>query len=170
MMPDAEANRLRRIDAVLKQAEVKYALGRYAEHIQALDGIRRIVDETGDPPRSAAWHYWTGFLHSTSGGRPEVAIEHCREAAKIASAAGLDELNAFAESCLAQVYIVAGKLHDAVEAGERALSSFEAQGNLWWAARTLWHLSAAANCLGEWDAGLGYGAGSSTASPSMTSA
>jgi len=156
MMPDAEANRLRRIDAVLKQAEVKYALGRYAEHIQALDGIRRIVDETGDPPRSAAWHYWTGFLHSTSGGRPEVAIEHCREAAKIASAAGLDELNAFAESCLAQVYIVAGKLHDAVEAGERALSSFEAQGNLWWAARTLWHLSAAANCLGEWDAGLGY--------------
>src|SRR2546425_1620973 len=35
-MPDTEANRLRRIDAVVKQAEVKFALGRQAEHIQAL--------------------------------------------------------------------------------------------------------------------------------------
>ena len=95
-------------------------------------------------------------MHSTSGGRPEVAIEHCREAAKIASAAGLDEIDAFAESCLAQVYIVAGRLRDAVEAGERAVSSFEARDNLWWAARTLWHLNSAASCLGEWEASLSY--------------
>jgi class 3 adenylate cyclase/tetratricopeptide (TPR) repeat protein len=155
-MPDTEPNRLRRIDAVLKQAEVMYALGRYTEHIQALEEIRDIVEQTGDPSRRATWHYWTGFLHSTSGGRPEVAIEHCREAAKIASASGLDELNAFAESCLAQVYIVAGMLREAIEAGERALSSFEARGNLWWAARTLWHLNSAASCLGEWEASLDY--------------
>jgi class 3 adenylate cyclase/tetratricopeptide (TPR) repeat protein len=155
-MPDTKPNRLRRIDAVLKQAEVKYALGRYTEHIQALEGIRSIVDETGDPPRRAAWHYWTGFLHSTSGGRPNAAIEHCREATKIASAAGLDEIDAFAESCLAQVYVVAGRLHDAIRAGELALASFEARGDRWWAARTLWHLTGAANCLGEWDAGLNY--------------
>ncbi len=35
-MPDTEANRLRRIDAVIKQAEVKFALGRHAEHVEAL--------------------------------------------------------------------------------------------------------------------------------------
>ncbi len=35
-MPDTAPNRLRRIDAVLNQAEVKYALGRYSEHIRAL--------------------------------------------------------------------------------------------------------------------------------------
>jgi class 3 adenylate cyclase/tetratricopeptide (TPR) repeat protein len=155
-MPDVAPNRLRRIDAVLKQAEVKYALGHYTEHIEALDQILDITEQTGDPSRRAAWHYWAGFLHSTSGGRPDLAIEHCREAAKIASASGLDDINAFAESCLAQVYLVAGRLRDAVDAGERAVSSFEAYGNRWWAGRTLWHLSSAANFLGEWEASVTY--------------
>ena len=155
-MPDTTANRLRRIDAVLKQAEVKYALGQYSEHIQALAEIRSIVDESDDPRRRATWHYWTGFLHSVTGGQPQVAIEHCREAALIASASGLDEIDAFAGSCLAQVYLIAGRPRDAVEAGERALASFEARGDRWWAGRTLWHLSGAANYLGEWGASLDY--------------
>lgn len=155
-MPDTPPNRLRRIDAVIKQAEVKFALGQHTEHIQALEKIRSIVDETDDPHRRAAWHYWTGFLHSMTGGRPDVAIERCREAAAIASAAGLEELDAFAESCLAHVYFVAGRLRDAVASGERALASFESRGNLWWAGRTLWHMSPAANALGEWDASLRY--------------
>src|SRR5262249_20952803 len=93
-MPDAEPNRLRRIDAVIKQAEVKYALGQYTEQLSALQQIRSVIDETADPPRKAAWHYWTGFLHATSLGLPDVAIEHCRDAAKIASASGLEEINA----------------------------------------------------------------------------
>src|SRR5271167_2444585 len=156
MMPDTKSNRRRRIDAVLKQAEVKYPLGQYADHIQALERIRSIVDETRDPRTLATWHYWIGLLHSVAGGRPEVAIEHCRAAAKIASASGLDEIDALAGSSLAQVYVVAGKPRDAVEAGERALSSFEARGNRWWAARTLWFLSIAANALGEWDASVNY--------------
>jgi tetratricopeptide (TPR) repeat protein len=155
-LPDTAANRLRRIDAVLDQAEVKYALGRYTEHIRALEEIRGIVDDAADPPRRAAWHYWTGFLHATSGGRPDVAIEHCREAAKIASAFSLDEINAISESCLAQVYMIAGSLQEGLEAGERALAFFEARGNRWWAGRTLWHLTAIANYLGNWEASLDY--------------
>jgi tetratricopeptide (TPR) repeat protein len=155
-LPDTEPNRLRRIDAVLNQAEVKYALGRYTEHSRALEEIRGVVDETADPPRRAAWHYWTGFLHATSGGRPDVAIEHCREAAKIASAFSLEEINAISESCLAQVYMIAGRLQEGLEAGERALAFFEARGNRWWAGRTLWHLTAIANYLGDWKASLDY--------------
>jgi class 3 adenylate cyclase/tetratricopeptide (TPR) repeat protein len=155
-MPGTPANRVRRIDAVLKQAEVRYALGQYTEHIDALAAIRAIIDDSGDPRRRATWHYWTGFLHSVTGGRPEIAIEHCRAAAAIASAHGLDDIDAVVASCLAQVYIVAGRLHDAVAAGERALASFEARGNLWWASRTLWFLGIAALYLGEWDEALGY--------------
>jgi class 3 adenylate cyclase/tetratricopeptide (TPR) repeat protein len=155
-IPDTGANRLRRIDAVLRQAEVKYALGRYRDQLEALQEICGLVAEVGDAARRAAWQYWTGFLHSTSGGRPEVAIQHCREAANIASAAGLDEVSAFAQSCLAQVYMVAGRQPEAIEAGERALASFEASGNPWWAALTLWHLSSAANYLGQWEASLTY--------------
>src|SRR5205823_4388328 len=43
-----------------------------------------------------------------------------------------------------------------IDAGERALSIFESRGNFWWAGRTLWHLSLAANALGRWDASLDY--------------
>jgi tetratricopeptide (TPR) repeat protein len=155
-MPDTEANRRRRIDAVLKQTEVMFALGRHTEQIQALDKIRDITDKTDDPRRRATWRYWAGFLHILTGGRPDIAIDHCHAAVEIATASGVEEIGTFAESCLAQIYVVAGRLRDAVEVGERALASFEARGNLWWAGRTLWFLSIAANCLGEWNASLDY--------------
>jgi len=155
-LPDSEANRLRRIDAVLKQAEVKFALGQHAEHIQALEQIHDLVEQTGDPRRRATWHYWIGFLHSLTGGRPDTAIDDCNEAARLAADAGLDEIKAFAESCLAQVYLFTGRLREAIETGERALASFEALGNLWWACRTIWHLNPAAMALGEWDASFSY--------------
>ena len=68
----------------------------------------------------------------------------------------MDEIKAFAESCLAQIYLFTGRLREAIETGERALASFEALGNLWWACRTIWHLHPAAMALGEWDASLDY--------------
>jgi class 3 adenylate cyclase/tetratricopeptide (TPR) repeat protein len=155
-LPDNQVNRLRRIDAVIKQAEVKFALGRHAEHIQSLDQIRALVDQSGDPRRQATWHYWRGFLHSLTGGRPDIAIDDCNEAARLAAAAGLDEIKAFAESCLAQIYLFTGRLREAIETGERALASFEALGNLWWACRTIWHLNPAAMALGEWETSFRY--------------
>lgn len=74
----------------------------------------------------------------------------------MAEGAGLDELRAFAESCLAQVYLFVGDLRAALVAGESALMTFEAHGNVWWACRTLWHLITIANALGEWRQGLEY--------------
>jgi tetratricopeptide (TPR) repeat protein len=91
-----------------------------------------------------------------TGGRPADAIDHCREAAAIAAAAGFDELDGDIQSCLAQAYIVAGELRGAITAGERALSIFEARANLWDASRALWHLSSAANYLGDWEVSLAY--------------
>ena len=155
-MPDSPATRLWRLDAVLKQGEVRFAFGQHAEHLQSLEGIRTLVEETADPSRRAAWCYWSGFLHSLTGSRPEVSIAYCREAVAIADARGLDEIRAFAESCLAHVYEVAGRLGEAVAAGERALEIFEARGNIWWACRTLWILNTAALYLGEWAKSLAY--------------
>jgi class 3 adenylate cyclase/tetratricopeptide (TPR) repeat protein len=149
-MPEAKPNRLRRLDAVIKQAELKLALGRHAEHIGALDDIRAMVEETDDPARLVAWHYWRGFLHSLTGGRPAVAIEHCLRAAAIASAAGFSELDGFVASCLAQAYIVAGELRAALDAAQRAVTIFETRDDFWPACRALWHLSSAANYLGNW--------------------
>src|SRR4029077_16160342 len=57
LLPDTAANRVRRIDAVIKQAEVNFALGRHADQIQALDGIRPLVDNSDDARRRATWHY-----------------------------------------------------------------------------------------------------------------
>lgn len=155
-MPDTEANRLRRVDAVLKQADVRYGLGQYTEYLNILSSIRKLVADLDDPERSAAWHYWTGLLYSVTGSRPELAIEHCREATEIATANGLEEIDAVTSSCLAQVYIVAGRLGDAIESGERALAFFEARADRWWAARTLWFLAVAANYLGDWPASVDY--------------
>jgi len=155
-MPDSGPNRQRRIDAVLKLSEIKFALGRHAEHVQALEGIREIVEASADPPRRAAWYCWTGFLHSLTGSRPEIPISLCQKAVEIAEEAGLEELRAFAECCLTHVYVVPGELRAAIEAGERALAIFEARHNTWWACRTLFGLSMAANALGEWEKSLGY--------------
>jgi class 3 adenylate cyclase/tetratricopeptide (TPR) repeat protein len=155
-LADTKPNRLRRIEAVLKQAEVQYLLGQYADNIKTLETIRDVVEQIGDPRHCATWHCWTGLLHGVTGGHLEVAIEHCHQAARIAGAHGLQEIGAFAASCLAQLYSVAGRLRDAIESGERALAYFEGRGDHWWAARTLWFLTVAANYLGEWGACIDY--------------
>src|SRR5437870_4056619 len=61
-MPDTLANRLRKIDAGVKQSEIKFALGQHAEHVQALESIRTLTEDA-DPPRRLAWLCWVGFLH-----------------------------------------------------------------------------------------------------------
>src|SRR5438132_10261531 len=68
-MPDSEPNRLRRIDAVVKQSEIKFALGQHAEHVQALESIRTLTEDA-DPPRRLAWLCWVGFLHRLTGPAP----------------------------------------------------------------------------------------------------
>jgi len=153
-MPDAAANRLLRIDAVIGQAEVMFALGQQAEHVGALEAIRQLVAECGDDERRASWSYWTGFLHSFTGSRPEVSIAYCRDAAQIASKAGMEELQAYSNCCLAHVSVLAGDLGEAMAAGERALPVFESLDNIYWACRTLWGMSMAANAIGDWTRGL----------------
>lgn len=155
-MPDDAANRLRRIDAVVKQAEVKFALGRHAEHVQTLESIRGLIEQVDDPLRHATWLYWTGFLHSLTGSRPEVAIGYCRAAAVIAEEHGFEEVQGYVQCCLAQAHVIGGDLAEAVDAGERALAIFGARGNVWWSCRALWHLASAANAKGEWSRGLDY--------------
>jgi DNA-binding NtrC family response regulator/tetratricopeptide (TPR) repeat protein len=155
-LADTRPNRLRRIDVVLKQAEVKFALGRHAEHVQALEGIRELVEETGDPRRRATWYYWIGFLQGLTRGRPEVAIEYCRRARDIARAAGLGDVRAHADCVLSQAYLMVCELDHALEAGESALAVFEAERNVWWACRALWALTAAANASGDWTRSLDY--------------
>ena len=85
-----------------------------------------------------------------------MAIAHCRQASAIADQEGLEEIGAFADACLVQVYVFAGELDAAIAAGERALDVFEARRNLWWACRALAQLSSAANARGEWERSLGY--------------
>jgi class 3 adenylate cyclase/tetratricopeptide (TPR) repeat protein len=161
-MPDTEANRLRRIDAVIKQADVKFALGQHSEQIKALDQIAGLVDEVDDPLRRATWHYWQGFLQILTGERPDVAIDHCNIAARVAAAAGLEEIKGYAESCLSEIYMITGRLREAIEVGEHALASFETLGHPRWASAptittgTLARLAQSAVYLGEWDLGLSY--------------
>src|SRR5262249_44646729 len=79
-LPDTEPNRLRRIDAAVKQAEVMFAMGRHAEQVKILEAVRDLVDTNADPQRRAAWYGWAGFLHTIVGTQPEVTIAYCRKA------------------------------------------------------------------------------------------
>jgi len=155
-MPDVERNRLLRIDALLKQSEVRFALGEHSRHLAALEAIRPIIESSADPPRRALWHYWMGFLHDLTGRDPEDTIAYCRQASAIAETAGLDDVQALVDSCLAQAYGFRGELRQALAAGVRALAFFEPRGGLWWACRTLWHLVVASMAVGEWDRALDY--------------
>jgi len=83
-------------------------------------------------------------------------ISYCTEAVALADVAGLADMRAFAECCLTHVYVVAGKLREAVKTGERAVAYFESHGNVWWACRTLWGLSMACNAIGEWERSLSF--------------
>jgi tetratricopeptide (TPR) repeat protein len=47
-------------------------------------------------------------------------------------------------------------LREAIESGERALTTFESLGNWWWVVRTISDLSPAAIALGEWERSLNY--------------
>jgi class 3 adenylate cyclase/tetratricopeptide (TPR) repeat protein len=153
-MPVTPHNELIRIDAVIGQAEVMFALGRHAEHVTSLEALRPLIERCRNDRREAAWNYWMGFLQSFVGGKPEVSIAYCREAAAIASRAGLDDLLAYSNCCLAHVSVLAGDLAGAMQAGEAALSVFERENNIYWACRTLWGMSMAANALGSWARGL----------------
>ena len=155
-MPDSQANRWRQIDAVVKQAEIKLALGRHAEHVQALEAIRPLVDESADPPRAASWYFWTGFCHSLTGAPPGTTINYCRRAIDIADGAGLADVRAAAECCLTHVYVIAGELQTSLSVGTRALGFFDAQGDVWWACRALWGLSIGTMYAGAWSESLDY--------------
>jgi transcriptional regulator with AAA-type ATPase domain/tetratricopeptide (TPR) repeat protein len=155
-MPRSQENLLRRLDAVLKQSEIRFALGEHRAQLQGLAAIRDIVEQIADPARRAAWLYWSGFLHSLVGDRPEIAIGYGQEAATLVAGAGFEGLRPFADCCLAHAYALAGDLREAMSAGERALSQFEARGDVWWACRTMWILSHTANALGEWGRSLDY--------------
>jgi tetratricopeptide (TPR) repeat protein len=74
----------------------------------------------------------------------------------------LEEIKGYAQSCLSEIYMITGRLREAVEVGEQALASFETLGNSWWASAptiasgTLGRLAQSAIYLGEWDLGLSY--------------
>ena len=156
VMPATEANRLRKIDIVIKQAEVRFALGQHTTQLEALSLVGQLLKPEDDASLLAAWHYWMGFLSSITGGKTELLLTHCKQASTIAKRAELEDLGASAECCLAQVYLSMGELNKAIATGEGALEVFERRGNRWWACRALAQLSPAANALGEWQRSMAY--------------
>jgi len=155
-MPASEATRVQQIDLVVQQGEVRFALGQHAAQLVALDEVGRLLREDDEPARRGAWHYWKGFLTSITGGAVGESIEHCRVASELADAAGLEELRARADCCLAQVHMIAGNLQEALDTGERALAVFERRGDRWWSCRTLSQLTPAANAMGLWERSEAY--------------
>ena len=104
-----------------------------------------------DPPRRAAWYCWAGFLHSLTGARPGGAHrllprgvgDRGRERPR--RDPGVSPSAASRTSTCWRA--TSGRPW---RRGSARSPIFEARGNVWWACRTLWGLSMAANASGEW--------------------
>ena len=157
-MPDTEPNRLRRVDAVIKQAEVKFALGQHAEHIAALDQITRTrrPDRRSAPPRHVALLARL-LAEILTGGEVEIAIDHCNCRRRRSRRPPVSmKSKPLPNPRWLRSILIAGRLREAIEVGERALRTFETRGNLWGAFRTICQIQPAALALGEWETSLDY--------------
>ena len=155
-MPDTAANRLRRIDAVVKQAEVKFALGRHAEHVEALEGIKDLVDAVADPPRRATWYYWTGFLLEPRR-RPAREVRS-RTAARLSRSPtpAASTTSGHSPSAVSPTSTSRGRPPGRPRDRRARPRDLRGARQPRWACRALWALSPAAQLLGEWERGLGY--------------
>ncbi len=155
-MCDTWLQRLRHLDTMLDEAEVAFANGRQREHAVLLHEQHAAFQHDGGPWREALHQCWSGFLQVITDGHPEKALGYCRNACAIAQRTDLEELRAFMDCCKAQIHLIAGDLLAGQLAGIRALAAFEARGNLRWACRTLWLLSALTNAMIAWLSSLAY--------------
>ena len=155
-MSDNWLQSLRHLDTMLDEAEVAFAHGRQHEHARILQDKHAAFHQDGGPWREALSQCWTGFLQVITEGHPDVALCYCRKACAIAERTDLEELRAFMDCCKAQIHLVAGDLLAGQLAGIRALAAFEARGNIRWACRTLWLLSALTNAMMAWLSSLAY--------------
>ena len=97
-----------------------------------------------------------GFLHGLTGGRPERRDR--------ALPRGGPDCRLFRSRRNQRIrrFLFGSGLYRGRQAPRRdrcrrtRTAAFEARGDLWWAGRTLWHLSSAANYLGEWEASRSY--------------
>ncbi len=147
---------LRELDAVFEQAEVAFCEGRQAVYMTALDAHTESIGVIGDPWRAALWQCWEGFLRVVTQGYPEHAMAYCHKALALAEGKDLSYLRAFAECCAAQIHLIAGDLLAGQLAGIRALVTFEIRGNIPWACRALWLLSALTNAMERWEDSVAY--------------
>ena len=147
---------LRHLDTMLEEAEVAFPNGRQHEHAVLLQEKEAAFQHDGGAWREVLHQCWTGFLQVITEGHPEEALHYCHKACTIAQCTDLEELRAFIDCCKAQIYLIAGDLLAGQLAGIRALAAFEARGNIRWACRTLWLLSALTNAMMAWLSSLAY--------------
>ena len=156
-MPDTPPNRLRRIDAVVKQVEVKLALGRHAEHIDGARWHTRHRRRKRGPAPARQLALLDGLSRlpdrrpSGGGDRALPRGGDDRRDAPVSTNSTATSNPAWRRPTPSPANCAPPST-----AGERARAIFEARGNRWYASRALWHLSTAANYLGEWEASLSY--------------
>ena len=155
-MPDTWLQRLHHLDTMLDEAETAFANGCQYEHAVLLHTQHAAFQRDGGPWREALHQCWIGFLQVITEGHPDEALGYCHKACAIAQRTDLEELRAFMDCCKAQMHLIAGDLLAGQLVGIRALAAFEARGNIRWACRTLWLLSALTNAMRAWLSSLAY--------------
>jgi tetratricopeptide (TPR) repeat protein len=137
-----------RLDLALRQAHSLYFLGRFADSLALLAGLRETVEGLRDPTLASAYHFWLAHTHSHLG-QHRAAVAEAERALGEATQAGDVSTLGKAHYVLARSGFWGGQLHESVAQGQRAIALLETTTERWWLGLAHWGVAFGRGFLGE---------------------
>jgi transcriptional regulator with AAA-type ATPase domain/tetratricopeptide (TPR) repeat protein len=136
------------VELALRQAHSEYFLGRFADTLALLDGLRGTVEGLRDPALAGAYDFW--LAHTLSHlGRHEAAVAAAERAIAEATRAGDAPTLGQAHYVLARSGFWSGRLHQSVAEGRQAVAILEGTAERWWLGLAHWGVAFGLGFLGD---------------------
>jgi len=154
-MPDARANKEKRVDIFIKQARVMRLMGKFKEHIKTLEKNLPIVEELGDKDRLAEYYFKMGFYYSVMGST-EDAIQYCTKAIELAELTKNERIIGLASLRLGYSYWYKSEPRKGFPFAKKAINIMEKLGDIYWVGRAFQTLGVLHWMMGDWDKSIEY--------------
>jgi len=154
-MPDARANKEKRVDIFIKQARVMRLMGRFKEHIKTLEKNLPIVEELGDKNRLAEYYFKMGFYCSVMGST-EDAIKYCTKSIELAELTKNERIVGLASVPQGYNYWYKGESKKAIPIVKKGIKILERLGDHYWLGMSFQAIGACYWHTGDWDKSINY--------------
>ena len=154
-MPDARANKEKRVDIFIKQARVMRLMGKFKEHIKTLEKNLPIVEELGDKDRLAEYYFKMGFYYSVMGGLGD-AIQYCTKSLELAELTKNERIIGLASVPQGYNYWYKGESKKAIPIVKKGIKILERLGDHYWLGMSFQAIGACYWHTGDWDKSINY--------------